>query len=53
MLSADKTCRETRPWDFASLNISYRDFREIFSEPGGDSPSGTTKSPFVRESLPL
>ena len=29
-----------------SLNILYRDFKDIFSKPGGVSPSGTTKSRF-------
>ena len=31
------------PWDFVSLNVLYREFREIFSEPGGISPSETGK----------
>ena len=53
LISADKNCRETSPWDFVSLNISYGDFRDIFSEPGGASPSGTEKSLLVRRSRPL
>ena len=34
MVSADKNCRETSLWDVVSLNISYSDFRNIFSKLG-------------------
>ena len=53
LISADKNCRETSPWEFVSLNISHSDFRDIFSEPGGASPTGTEKSLLVRQSRPL
>ena len=59
MLSANKNFRETSRWDFVSLNISYSDSRDIFSEPGlggggggGVSQSGTDNSPLVRGSRP-
>lgn len=53
MLSANNNCTETIPWDFVSLNISYSDFRDIFSESKGVSPSGADKRPLSRGSRPL
>ena len=50
---APRNWRETNPWEFVSLNISYKCFRFIFSLPLGTSSSGTTNKPFVRGNLPL